>query len=175
MSSSISRNFATIADVQEIARKGPWATKSGGELNVLFGIPFELIQHKFFMYDDEELSAVPKDIRGLRSYKVNNIPKGSIGANEWHTLRQELVFAISGKVRWTCEDIHGRKSTTILDDSTGIWVPPYILHTYETLSDNSSLLVVANTIFTPDDPATHDTHSADAFHRMQDSLHTANV
>jgi hypothetical protein len=170
MSSSIPDNFATIEDVQEIIRKGPWDTKSGGELNVLFGIPFGQMQDKFFRYDDEGLSAIPQDIRGLRSYRVGRIRRNSIGANEWHVVRQELVFALEGTVRWISEDLHGNKSTTILDKQTGIWVPPYILHTYEALSDDSCLLVIANTIFIPDDPMTHDTYSAASFRHLQNNL-----
>jgi dTDP-4-dehydrorhamnose 3,5-epimerase-like enzyme len=162
--------LVTVDDVKIIDRKGPWNTKSGGELNVLFGIDYTEIQTNFFSYGKDELAAIPKDVRGLRSYIVNGLPKGSIGANEWHKLRQELVFAISGSVSWTCEDAYGRKKVVTLDDKHGIWVPPHILHTYEALATNASLLVVANTLFFPEDPSTHDSYNANDFRELQASL-----
>ena len=161
---------ATVNDVKVVERKGPWNTKSGGQLNVLFAINYAEIQAGFFSYDKDELAAIPQDVRGLRSYQVSDIPQNSIGANEWHKLRQELVFAIEGSVRWTCEDIQGGKKAITLDDKYGVWVPPYILHTYEALTTKTNLLVIANTLFLPDDPTTHDTYSSNDFRNLQASL-----
>ena len=167
MTPSLPHIIPTVKDVGEIELKGSWRTKSGGELNVLFGIPYEDLQANFLEYDSERLASISKDIRGLRSYKVSNIPKGTIGANEWHTLRQELIFAIQGNVQWTCEDIYGKKKILTLNEAKGIWIRPYILHTYKALSDNANLLVVANTLFFPDDPSTHDTYTIEQFRELQ--------
>lgn len=159
----------TIADIEIIECKGPWPTKSNGELNVLFGIKFEDIQKKYFSYNNSELNKIPWDVRGLRSYRVNGLSKGSIGANEWHRIRNELVFATKGKVRWTCEDIYGNTTEHILDSAYGIWIPPFILHTYEALEQDCELLVTANTLFRPDMPITHDTFSVSDFQNLQNS------
>lgn len=161
------RPHTPVSNVQIFDIKGPWQTKSGGELSQLFNLPAEIIQSSFFQYDTDELAAIPNDVRGLRAYRVRDIPKGAVGANEWHKVRHELVFALSGRVRWLCEDVYGDTQETILDEHTGIWVKPGILHTYEALSSAAGLLVIANTLFNPNDPATHDTYSANTFYELQ--------
>jgi hypothetical protein len=165
-------DFASVSDIKGIDSKGPWETKSGGALSVLFNIPLDILRSTFFNYDEKELALIPEDVRGIRSYKVDNIPKHAIGANEWHKLRHELVFIIKGSVRWTCEDIQGNKLVSNLHPGKGIWVQPYILHTYESLSDSACLLVIANTLFMPDKPETHDTYSAALFTELQESVLT---
>lgn len=159
--------IANISKVRTLQRTGPWKTKSEGQLNVLFGIQYEDLQSLYFNYEKLELDKILYDIRGLRSYRVDNLQAGVIGAHEWHRIRNELVFVIEGSVRWICEDIHGQKSEFILNKDRGIWVPPFILHTYESLEDETALLVVANTLYMPDDPTTHDTFSASDFTKLQ--------
>jgi dTDP-4-dehydrorhamnose 3,5-epimerase-like enzyme len=158
---------SSVDDVQEVIGRGPWQTKSGGELRVLFNLPFEALEKGFWQYDEAELAKIPQDVRGLRSYKVTGVPKGSTGANEWHKLRHELVFAFEGTVRWVCEDLTGKQKTFMLDAERGVWVRPYILHSYEALASTASLLVVANTLFIPEDPTTHDTYTAESFRELQ--------
>jgi dTDP-4-dehydrorhamnose 3,5-epimerase-like enzyme len=98
---------------------------------------------------------------------VSNIPKGSIGAREVHKVRHELAFVLDGSVRWTCEDVYGNVKECILDKTTAIWTPPYVLHTYEALEENSRILVIANTLFDPNDPRTHDSYSETEFRELQ--------
>lgn len=159
--------IATVDAVRTIESHGPWDTKSGGRLNVLFGLGNDVIQDNYFNYEPSELGKIPSDIRGLRLYTVSDIAKGNIGANEWHRLRAELVFVLEGAVRWTCEDVYGDKKEFILDGRVGVWTPPFVLHTYEAVSDNSQILVIANTLFLPDDPRTHDTYPIGEFRELQ--------
>jgi len=153
-------DFPSVADVQVFEARGPWDTKSGGELKVLFALPLTTLLDCYLKYKPSDLEP---DIRGLRVYTVGNLPKGRIGGTEWHRLRQEIVFGMSGAVRWTCEDLSGDKREFLIDCQRGIWMPPSILHTYEVIEEGSSLLVVANTLFVPGDPETHDTYSAEMF------------
>ena len=74
------------------------------------------------------------------------------------------------QLKWECEDIYRNKTEFILTQENGIWMPPFILHTYEVLENNSGLFVVANTLFVPDDPRTHDTFSADKFRELQKAV-----
>lgn len=159
--------IATVDKVRTIESRGPWDTKSGGKLNVLFGLGNDVIQADFFSYQPLELSKIPADVRGLRSYRVSDLVKGSIGAKEWHRLRNELVFVLEGAVKWTCEDVYGGKQEFIIDGQSGVWTPPFILHTYEAIADNTQILVIANTLFLPDDPRTHDTYTTDEFRELQ--------
>lgn len=157
----------TISDIRRLEGTGPWKTKSGGDLNVLFGIPLKDILHSYFQYDHDELSKISTDIRGLRSYKVSSIKSGQIGANEWHRIRQELVFCLEGQFTWTCEDLVGHKQTYDLRPGIGYWVPPYILHSYCSEKDGGHLIIVANTLFDPDNPDTHDIYSIEEFKKLQ--------
>ena len=158
----------TIKDIKLLPNKGPWPTKSNGQLSVLFGMDFIDTQEKFFHYEESELSKITSDIRGMRSYSVNGLKNKSIGANEWHRLRNELMFAIKGSAKLICEDAYGNQKEFTLDHSMGVWVPPFILHTYEALQDDTELLVIANTLFSPNDPTTHDSFSRVDFQLLQE-------
>ncbi|MGH7142177.1 MAG: WxcM-like domain-containing protein [Candidatus Saccharimonadales bacterium] len=113
------------------------------------------------------MKKVPIDIKGLRLYTVSDIQKKQIGANEWHRIRNELVFNIKGSVKWTCEDLFGNEKVFNLSPKSGLWIPPFILHTYEVKNKETVLLVIASTLFIPDDSQTHDTYSAVAFRKLQ--------
>lgn len=165
-----SHNRPTINDVRILEGRGPWKTKSDGELNVLFGLSHDDIQSGYFHYDDEELQKIPQDIRGLRSYRVSGLGRGAIGANEWHRVRNELLFVTRGSAELVCEDSNRETSVHILDHTKGLWLPPFILHTYKALEDDTELLVVANTLFVPDDPSTHDTYTAESFKDLQNEV-----
>lgn len=121
-------------------------------------------------HNREELNKIPEDIRGLRSYSVRGLPKDKIGGTEFHRIREELVFGLEGRVLWKCEDIYGGRREFELSSQKGVWVPPFVLHTYHTLEENSGLLVLANTLFNPDDPRTHDTYSREEFRKLQKSI-----
>ena len=148
----------TLLDVKTIPIKGPWATKSNGELNVLFSLEKSLLD-TFLSYQDNELEVTKSDIRGLRMYKVSNLAAASIGAKEWHKIRHEIVTVPQGKVLWRLRDTLGNTAEYVLDpQSHSLLIPPYIMHTYEALEDNSEITVVASTLFIPEDPTTHDTY-----------------
>jgi len=169
---AVIKTHPTIEGVKVVNGAGPWDTKSGGKLSVLFQLPIAAVSDQYLHYDKTELGNIPEDIRGLRAYTVTDIPAGSIGANEWHKNRHELVFALSGKVEWSCEDIHGNTKSIELTENVGVWTPPYILHKYRALTDGSCLLVIANTLFMPNEPATHDSYSSDSFHEFQSEFRT---
>ena len=160
-------SVATVADVRSIESHGPWDTKSGGKLNVLFELGNDVIQADFFNYQTSELSKIPTDVRGLRLYQVSDLAEDSVGAKEWHRVRNELVFVLKGSVKWICEDVYGGKKEYVIDGHSGVWTPPFILHTYETVDDNTQILVVANTLFLPGDPRTHDSYSTKEFRELQ--------
>lgn len=153
----------TLMNVLKLEKKGPWKTKSSADLNVLFAYDYSCLQKFFFGYDQQELNNIPVDIRGLRLYKVSGIPKNSIGANEWHKIRNEIAITISGVVEWNLIDFKGNSKNIVLGINEGILIPNHILHTYKALEENSSILVIANTLFNPDDISTHDTYSNELF------------
>ena len=161
------RAIPTVNDVQIIEASGPWNTKSGGKLSVVFAMPLATVQDRFLHYEAAELGRVPCDIRGLRAYTVRDLPNGRIGGTEWHRIREEMVFALDGSVRWMCEDLLGGQRDFTLDIDVGVWMPPFILHTYEVKEERSGLFVIANTLFVPDDPRTHDTYSMETFRELQ--------
>lgn len=154
------KSLPSVDDIVVIKTDGEWQTKSGGTLSVLYKIDYPTLT-KFLHYDQQELSKLPTDIRGLRSYKVANIPVGSVGADEWHRVRNEIVFALKGSFRWMCHDAYGKTREYILSGNTAILTPHHILHTYVALEDDSTICSLANTLFLPEKPETHDTYSAE--------------
>jgi dTDP-4-dehydrorhamnose 3,5-epimerase-like enzyme len=133
----------------------------------LFGIDFNTLNENYFKYEKSEIERMPHEIRGLRSYSVSELEKDRIGANEWHRIRNELVFMTEGSAEWICEDLYGNKKIYNLSDAQGVWTPPFIMHTYKTTSEKNGILVIANTLFDPNNPKTHDSYSLADFLKLQ--------
>lgn len=163
-------NLPHVNDIVSLQTKGPWQSKSGGELSVLLSLTKDQAT-KFLNYDNPEFATVAEksgtDIRGLRVYNVSAIPNGRIGANEFHLARTELVSALSGKALWRCEDVYGDVKEFTIDSATSLIVPYGILHTYTALEDDTRLQVICNTLFDPENPGTHDSYSAEDFRKLQ--------
>ncbi len=155
-------NLPSVNEIIVTEAGGDWPTKSGGFLNVLYKLDWTIV-NRLLAYDEDELKEIPVDIRGLRSYRVTNIPQGTLGANEWHKVRNEVVFALKGRIKWTCTDTYGESKEFILDGSQAVFTPHHILHTYEALEEDSTISVLANTLFDPSDPNTFDTYTKDEF------------
>ena len=157
----------SVAQIGVFPNEGPWKSKSGGELNVLFARHLSFITGLFFEYDADELEKIPRDIRGLRMYIVDNIPKGGIGGNEFHRIRQEIIIPIKGRLVYECADLFGQKRDFDLTPKTSIWLPPLVMHTYQAQEDNSSIVVIANTLYDAADKETWDTYSLEEFNNLQ--------
>lgn len=163
---TLPHKVSEVIEFNQTHTKELFQTKSGGTLAVLFALPFELIK-TFFEYDQMELAKVPKDIRGLRNYQVNNLPKGQIGGTEFHRIRQEIVFGLCGRVKWECRDLFGQTREFILTPENGLYMPPSILHTYYVEENGSGLGVVCNTLFPlPANHLTNDTYSQEEFESL---------
>lgn len=154
--------YSRVDGVKVMEVKGPWKTKSEGQLNVLLALDLDMLKDSF-------VGSPGKINRGLRIYTVRNLPKDKIGGKEFHKEREEIIFSLEGEVLLTCEDVFGGKREMVLDNTQGIWVRPFILHTYKSLKENSGLLVVANTLFDPNDKSTHDTYSKEEFQKLKES------
>jgi uncharacterized RmlC-like cupin family protein len=155
--------YASVKDLRIMKVKGPWTTKSGGELSVLMAL--NSISLKEFVGEPGEIS------RGLRLYTVGNLPKNKEGGREFHREREEIIFSLKGEISFLLEDLFGDKFLFVLKEGEdGIWIPPFILHTYKALKENSALLVIANTLFDPDDKTTHDTYSKEVFEGIKEDL-----
>lgn len=135
---------------------GPWATKSGGHLNVLFN--FDRAEAREYIEGSED------EPSGLRAYRVTGLKKGAIGGNEWHKARVEMAFVTRGALTWEITASDGTESTIESSPSTqGVIIYPNTLHTYHVEEDDTEILVITNTMFDPNDPSTHDTYSSDSF------------
>jgi WxcM-like, C-terminal. len=161
------RQPPNVNDIRELSMTGPWRSKSGGLLSVPFALSYPQTMD-IFDYDPSELDRVPRDIRGLRMFVLEDIPMGGVGGGEFHRLRIEIVFTVKGKVRWVCDDLYGgRKEFTPMRDCI-LHFPPFILHTMESMEHGSSVVVIANTLYDPDDARTYDTYSVAEFRSMQE-------
>lgn len=159
----------SVDDVRVFPSKGPWKTKSGGFLTQRFQFAWPELLAGYFAYRAGAPEKLSVDIRGLRIYTVESIAKGSIGALELHKVRYEIVFVTSGSLRWTNEDIAGGRREDVLTVKEVMWIPPSIFHTYEALEEATGLLVVANTLFDPDRPATQDSFGRAEFESLKQS------
>lgn len=163
------RNPATIDDVRQWPIAGPWPTKSGGLLSLPLAMSREQAL-KFLDYDPVELGRIPVDIRGLRIFYVHDVPAGGVGGKAFHRARTEISFVVKGAVRWLFEDLRGRKKETSPEDRHVVFIPPFILHSMKAEADETIVATLANTLFLPDDPATHDTYPDEIFRSMQDKF-----
>lgn len=161
----------SVSDIRELAMTGPWRSKSGGLLSVPFALSYAQTMD-IFDYDATELDRVPRDIRGLRMFVLEDIPVGGVGGGEFHRIRIEIVFTVKGRVRWLCDDLYGgRKEFTPTRDCI-LHFPPFILHTMEAMEHGSSVVVIANTLYDPDDARTYDTYPVASFRAMQEHYRT---
>jgi WxcM-like protein len=161
------RNPFTVEDISEIRMAGPWRSKSGGLLSVPFALSHAQTAD-FFDYDRAELRRIPRDIRGLRMFVLEDIPAAGVGGGEFHRIRVEIVFTVEGRVRWTCEDVYGNCKVFDPPRDCILRFPPFILHTMESIERDSSVIVIANTLYDADDPGTHDTYPAAEFRALQE-------
>lgn len=138
-------------------------------VKVLFKIGPQ-ITSTYFLYEKTQLEKIPQDRRGYRAYTVRGLKGGSVGAMEFHQLRKELLFVLEGSAEMDVEDVYGGKKTFTINPSKGLYIPPLILHTYKILEDNTALLVLANTLYAPEDIATHDSFPIEEFRKMQHPL-----
>jgi len=151
---------------------GPWKTKSDAQLELLFAIPLDVVDYLtsivgFFNYNSDETALIlPHDIRGFRCYSVSNIKAGKTGGSEFHRIRSEVIACIDGLVEMSCDDVYGAHRSCLLEPGRGLYVPPFIKHTYCAVQDRSRLVVLANTLFDPANKMTHDTYSAEDFNHL---------
>lgn len=111
--------------------------------------------------------------KALRIYRVMDIPKGGVGAREFHKYRSEIVTVEKGSFRILLESLWGtRKSVLLREKMTYGIIKPYVFHAYVALASNSSLHVVANTLYERNTPATHDSYPENEFRRLQAYLRT---
>ena len=160
------RDPPSVEDIRELRLTGPWRSKSGGLLSVPFALAHAEAM-EIFDYDPAELARLPRDIRGLRMFVLEDMPAGGIGGGEFHRIRIEISFTMSGKVRWICEDVYGGCKEFLPARDCALYFPPFIMHTMESLESGSAVTVIANTLYDPDDARTHDTYPAATFRALQ--------
>jgi mannose-6-phosphate isomerase-like protein (cupin superfamily) len=161
----------TVADVLVVDGSRYWTTKSKAQLFVHLRIPHDVNVATFQAYDADELASIAnaggQDIRGIRTYAVNEIQPGQVGGTEFHRIREEIITCTAGRLRWTVNDLAGGERVFDLKPGQSVWMPPFIMHTYEALDVNTCLSVLCNTLFHPEDKRTHDTYGHDDWKRLR--------
>lgn len=163
---TLPRKPPTVADVREFRRRGPWPSRSGGSLSVLLALPHAEVT-RLFDYDPQELARLGVDIRGLRVFVVSHAPPGGVAGTEFHRVRTELAFAVDGDVRWEFEDLYGGKREVLASPDSVLCIPPFIVHAVTFRDAASTLVFLANTLYVPEDPRTHDSYPTDVFRGLQ--------
>jgi oxalate decarboxylase/phosphoglucose isomerase-like protein (cupin superfamily) len=133
-----------------------YPSKSGGKLHVMLQLDKDAFM-KFF-----------KGRKTLRIYRVSDVPKGGVGAAEFHKRRSEIITVEKGSFKLLLEDLHGKRKSFILTENMTFGViPPYTFHTYIAVSNKAALHVLANTLYNHKDSRTYDTYSKEAFQQLQ--------
>jgi oxalate decarboxylase/phosphoglucose isomerase-like protein (cupin superfamily) len=156
----VQKRFRGVVPVSRIGRvlykEQCFLSKSGGELHVIL----QLDQALFMIFFGHK--------KVMRIYRVTNIPKGGVGAGEFHKLRSEIIIVEKGSFKLLLEDVLGNRREVKLRERTAFGIiPPYTLHTYISLSKDACLNVIANTLYERKKPRTHDTYSTTEFRRLQ--------
>lgn len=155
-------------------KPGPFPTKSQGLLFVNFApdLGLEILQ-RFLAYDREETTRISHPMITIQEYEVMGLPRGDLknkailGGTEFHRIREEIVMCTAGQVKWDFEDVYGFKKEVVLAKGRAVWIPPFILHTYQALKKDTNLKVLCNTALYPDDPTTSDTYDTATFRKLQ--------
>jgi len=158
--------YPSVSDAQIVRPAGPWRTGSGANLTVPLSMDYSTACN-YLQSPRSQYSSTPVDIRGFRLYIVRPILKSSCGSTEYHKIREEIVLCISGEVRFSLEDVRGTKQDFHVTPENGLWIPPFILHTYQGEADSSELIVLANTTFDHGRKETRDTYAWSEFAELQ--------
>lgn len=142
----LARDPASVEEIYCWPHKGPWASKSGGDLWLLAQFGLQTFQN-FFNYDPVELARFPVDIRGYRQYIVDGIPTGSLGGQHFHRVRQSLVQVLSGRILFRFEDVYGNKRSVVLEPNIILLIPPFMYVTYEAAWAGSIFSMTVNTLY----------------------------
>jgi oxalate decarboxylase/phosphoglucose isomerase-like protein (cupin superfamily) len=136
-----------------------YRSKSGGQLNVLLQLSRKAFEG-FFGKTGK-----------LRIYRVSGIPKGGVGAREFHRHRSEIITVERGKFRLILENVEGRVTKVDLREGVtyGI-IKPFVLHTYVALTSNASLHILANALYEHEKPSTYDSYPESEFRELQDRI-----
>lgn len=167
---SVRTFFSVITGGRPIESFGPFWTKSEANLAVLFAFGMEFNWQDLFNYNEQELARIGIDIRGFRIYEISALKQGVIGGTEFHRIRKEIVTITKGSIVIQLEDLSGRKADFTLTRGQGVWIPPFIKHTYQALEDDTRLVAIANTLFDPTNSTTFDTYSDEEFERLKSQL-----
>lgn len=141
---------------------GPWDTKSGGKMHVVFAFDESILRH-LHVVDQQELALVPELQLGFRAFHSTGLKKGTVGGKHFHRIKQETIACAKGEVEFLLEDLYGGTRTVKLDiQSRSLFIPPFVMHTY-TVLDDAELIGVSNTLYDADNPNTFDTYEQDTF------------
>ena len=164
------RGNNTIAEVRVLKAGGPFTTKGEATLWKCLELTPKEFQDDFLQFNHPANLDAEVDIRGFREYIVLDQKAGKVGGDEFHLQRQEIVFCTNGKVEWICEDLYGRKVSYILEPGCGLWIPPFVLHTFKAIRPTNDLAVICNTTYTQEDTRTHDTFKKEVFQLLQSEI-----
>ncbi len=157
MPSVIGKRINVPRDLGRILHKDEgYLSKSGGKLHVMLQLDKGSFV-KFF-----------QGMRTLRIYRVTDIPRGGVGAAEFHKRRSEIITVEKGSFKLLLEDLRGKTKSIILTENMTLGViRPYTFHTYIALNEKAGLHVLANTLYDRKDSRTHDTYSRKEFQHLQ--------
>ena len=163
------RRPPSVRDVVQLKANGPHDQKDAGSLIVRFAFD-GATRDRFFSYEEHELARLPVFIDGFREAAIRGVRPGCV-YDGWHRVGQKMIFVTSGRLHVTCVDLHGESASLALDPGDGLWIPRFILHSYQVLADAADLQIIANTVcenlHDTTDTRVYDVYSRDSFQELQ--------
>jgi len=174
---------------------GPWKTKADAQLRVAIAMPFHrngnhprdffppanIYADEFFEVDRREERLLMGKVRethpgaghsikGNRFYYQTGLQKGKKLGGEFHRLRKEIIFPMQGSLNAEIEDIYGGKKEFELNTGSALYLPPFLLHSFE-VQEDCILGISSNTMFILHDGEEEifvpDTYSRESFKELQ--------
>ncbi|MFN4131179.1 MAG: sugar 3,4-ketoisomerase, partial [Paracoccaceae bacterium] len=94
-------------------------------------------------------TTLPFDIR--RVYYLYDVPIGAVRGEHGHKRLQQLILCMHGQVEVTLNDGHSQFPFTLMDSSTGLYLPPGLWRRLRFLVPETVVCVLASRPFEKDD------------------------
>ena len=163
-----------VKDVVELRADKSIRARYQGELPPVFAFD-QAVCETFFRREEHELALLPKPIAGFSQYFVALSTTEEVYGPAWHRVEQKLVIVTHGQLICRCEDLHGEREIFELDFDEGLWIPSFILCTFEVPEADAVFQVTTNTNISNLDPTRLDRYDAASFHLLQRAYSSPDV
>lgn len=163
----------TVEEIEHFRSTEPLVGANGVRLQPYFTLN-QLEVERFLSYDQTPVLNIGRapdyHLPGEQVYTTSGIKAREIGGMHAHCMRQQITVCTRGSVLWAVEDAYRQRTSFVLNEGDGVWLPSDILHSYQGIAPESDILTLANTIYRPENPDSHDECDIEAFIHWQEGF-----